>query len=232
MAVIVRTTLIDEQGKEQTTIQYRCIRPPTQEDIRQAKKLDLFLNKRMEEIQDKLKEKRLLETRLGNLSRWHALGTELAIFIDDSSIVPVEDRVQDRYIWEAIGQHSPDDLHPGKKASNSKNVGTDRDHFRLCYLVATFQNDLKKAKKQGTWRDWVELLESKSILQDERILNWLRIKLRNCPDLKLRPIARMLRHRLKDMYTQVLSDRELNDYLDDGWNNLLFEYDIPNTEAC
>lgn len=221
MAVIVRVTNINEIGEKETTIQYRTMRPPTHKEIKKAKEVDAFLHKKMLEIRDNLHRNGLLKERLGNLARWHALGGFLAEIVDDPLIISPEDRAQDRYIWEAIGQHSPAELHPGKKKSVSKNIGTHRDHFRLCYLVATFQKDYARAERQGTWRDWVELLESKSLLRDERILAWTQKKLDLHPEIKLRPMARMLRNLLKEMYTKVLNDNELDEFLNNGWNEML-----------
>lgn len=218
--MIVRVFESAEEGDAHTIIQYRSLRPPTQDDIKRAKELDKFLELKMMEIQEELQNLGLLDSRLGNLARWHALGKRVAGFVDNPDIVLPEDRAQDRYIWEAISQHAPDELHPGKKASQSKNVGSERNHFRLCYLVAAIQDDFNQAEEQGNWREWVELLESKTILQDERILNWVRMKLINNPQIKLRPLVRVLRSWLKDMYTIILSDEELEGYLEEAWNEM------------
>lgn len=220
MAVIIRTTDLDDSGKEIVVKQYRSIKPPTQKDIERANELDGFLESRMTQIRDILDDNGLLKSRQGDLARWHALGKHIGSFIDNPEIVPTEDRAQDRYIWVAVGQHAPDDLHPGKSSGNSKNTGTHRDHFRLCYLLAKLQPDFDKAEQQGTWRDWVTLLESKFIVQDVRILKWVREKIDANPGVKLRPLSKALRQELKDVHSEVLSDEELQEYMEEGWDAL------------
>ena len=65
-----------------------------------------------------------------------------------------------------------------------------------------------------TWREWVEILESPSLLEDNRIFDWLIKTMDKTPKMKLRKLARALRNRLKNLYTIVFSDAELKALLD------------------
>jgi hypothetical protein len=221
MAVIIREKRILEDGTEVTEKVYRSSVPPSAEHTKQAKRLDSFLAKRMTTIAKEMRAKGLLEGKKGDRERWYELGKNIANFVDDPKIVLPEDRKQDHYIWIALEQNSPKDLHPNKEIAERKNSLTKRNHFRLAYILSKFPFSVVK---QQTWREWVEILESPSILEDDRILWWLRKKMGGEAKVKLRPLARALRQELKDMYTKVLSEQELNKLLDDILDNFQSEY--------
>jgi hypothetical protein len=96
-------------------------------------------------------------------------------------------------------------------------------------MLAQLQSDYELAEHQGTWRDWVELIESKFIVQDKRILKWLQNKLRDDPEVSLRPLARSLRNHLKDMHTHVLDDCELYTFLEQGWQSFRSDEQIAQS---
>jgi hypothetical protein len=183
----------------------------------QAGQLDCFLAKRMRETTDEMRERGLLELRgkRGVLPLWYAVGERLA-FVDDLSIVPAEDRGEDRYIWEALWYHARN-LAPGEE---KKNAGTDRDHWRMCYRLAR-QGPLEWVQAVGTWRDWVLFLESPSVNADSRILNWVGEKMKTAPKRVLRSLTRAVRHRFKNRETRdVLTDDELRDELEACWREV------------
>ena len=184
---------------------------PTLDQINKAEVLDKFLAQRMVAISNELKEKGLLDKRLGNIDRWYMVGKRLASFIDDPQIVATELKQQDYYIWIAIEQNTPKVLQPNQENKERKNTLTKRNHYRLCYLVSKFP---QKTVILHTWREWVEILESPALIDDNRIFDWLIKTMTKDPELKLRKLARGMRNKLKNLYTKVFSKGELNSLLD------------------
>lgn len=217
MAVIVRqTTTFDGQEHRGVKV-YRSVRPVSNEMKDHAGQLDCFLAKKMREITDEMRERGLLELRgkPGVLPLWYAVGERLA-FVDDLSIVPAEDRGEDRYIWEALWYHARN-LAPGEE---KKNAGTDRDHWRMCYRLAK-QGSLKWVRAVGTWRDWYEFLESPFVNADPRMLAWIGEKMKAARKRVLRSLTRSLRNRFKNRETRgVLTDDELRDELEACWQEV------------
>jgi hypothetical protein len=195
---------------------YCSVRPVTKDAKRQAEDLDRFLGQKMREIETELKKAGLLRRKGKNdvLPLWHALGSRLT-FVDDPSVVPSEDRVENRYIWEAIWHHAGN-LAPGDP---NKNTGKDRDHFRMCYRLAR-KGPLERVAAIGTWRDWVDLLES-PFLKDHRIEDWIGEKMRESPKHFLRKLTPRLRAEFKDVETEgFYSDDELLEVLEACWRDV------------
>ena len=217
MTVIIRKTTTFGGKKYHGVKVYRSVRPVSNEMRTQAAELDRFLAKKMHEIAEELRKSGLLELkgRSGVLPLWYAVGKRLT-FVDDSNVVPAEDRAEDRYIWEALWYHARD-LAPGEE---KKSAGTDRDHWRMCYRLAK-QGLLEWVQAVGTWRDWVELLESPFVNADQRILDWIAEKMRVAPKRILRSLTRVLRNRFKNRETRdLLTDDELRDELEACWREV------------
>ncbi len=206
MAVLIREKRIFDDGSEGTELAYRGIGKPTPEQIKNAEKLDKFLAKKMLDISIELKKKGQLKKRQGNIDRWYLVGREIADFVDNPKIVPPEVKQQDYYLWIAIEQNTPIELQPNQENKNRKNTLSKRNHYRLCYKVSKFPETTVKIH---TWREWVEILESPALLEDDRIFNWLIKTMGRNPNLKLRELARSLRNKLKNLYTKVFSEAEL-----------------------
>ncbi len=217
MAVIVRQTT-DFEGKRHRAVKiYRSVRPVTNEMKAQAQRLDGVLSKRMRDITDEMRRTGLLALRgkAGVLPLWHAVGKRLA-FVDDPTVVPPEDRAEDRYVWEALWYHAAG-LAPG---GAKKSAGTDRDHWRMCYRLAG-QGSLETVEAVGTWRDWVELLESPFVNADRRILEWIGQKMKRAPKRVLRQLTRALRDNFKNRETgDVLSGEELAQEMEACWEGV------------
>jgi len=216
VAVIIRQSTSFE-GKRHRVKAYRSVRPVTNEMKRQAEVLDEFLARRMPEIKGEMDKLGLLELRgkAGVLPLWYAVGQRLA-FVDDPTIVPPEDRAEDRYIWEALWHHAGD-LAPGRE---KKSAGTARDHWRMCYRLPR-HGRLERVQAVGTWRDWFELLESPFVNADSRILDWVGEKMKAAPKRVLRSLTRTLRNRFKNRETRdVLTDDELWGEMEECWQKV------------
>ena len=211
MVVLIREKRIFENGDQGIELAYRGTGKPTPDQIKRAEKLDKFLSQRMKEISNELNEKGFLDKKQGNIIRWYLVGKRLASFIEDPQIVSPEVRQQDFYIWIAIEQNTPIELLPNQENKERKNTLTKRNHYRLCYKVSKFP---EKTVKLHTWREWVEILESPAILEDDRIFDWLIKTMAKNPNVKLRELARAMRNKLKKLYTKVFSEIELYTLLD------------------
>jgi len=212
MAVIVRTERILEDGSTATERVYRGFGPPTAKVIQHAERLDKHLSEELPRIAARLKARGLLKGRRGNRERWYELGKYLQEIVEDPKYVLPEDRRQDQHIWIAIAQNAPKELHPGMEVLGAKNIPTKRNHFRLCYQLGRLPKDIVQ---QHTWREWVEILESPAIIDDERIVAWIIKKMGSNKRIELRPLARGIRQQLKGIYTAALSDEELTELLDE-----------------
>lgn len=217
MVVLIREKRVFENGKEGIELAYRGTGKPTSDQIKKAEKLDKFLAQRMVEISNELNKRGLLDKKQGNIDRWYLVGQRLASFIEDPQTVPSEVRQQDYYIWIAVEQNTPIELQPNQENKERKNTLSKRNHYRLCYKVSKFP---EKTVKLHTWREWVEILESPALLEDDRIFNWLIKTMVKNPNVKLRELARAMRNKLKNMYTKVFSEKELNYLLDSIINEI------------
>jgi hypothetical protein len=217
MVVLIREKRVFEDGSEGIELAYRGRGKPTPDQIKRAEKFDDFLAQRMAAISKELEEKGLLDKKHGNKDRWYLVGKRLALFIDNPQIVAAELKQQDYYIWVAIEQNTPKELQPNQENKERQNTLTKRNHYRLCYLVSKFP---KETVKLHTWREWVEILESPALLEDDRIFEWLIKTMAKNPELKLRELARAMRNRLKNLYTKVFSKVELNTLLDNIMNEV------------
>mgnify|MGYP006304087153 CR=1 FL=1 len=208
MTVIVRHEIDKNSGYATEYEEYKSIkRFLTKADIEQAEKLDEYLEKKFRKIYNDLENKGLLENGRGSLERWYALGKHLQ-FVDDEDIVPPEDRSQDSYIWEAFWHHAPKGVRPGPPNSRT---GTKRDHFRECYKLA--QIPYKVVESVGNWSDWVNFLETPSVMDDERIIVWVGNNMNGVSRKQLREFTKLLRKRFNNRVTEVLSEDELAEEL-------------------
>ena len=208
MTVIVRNITIDTSGNETFEEVYKSIKKViTKKEILQAEKLDNYLKQKMDQIFKDLNSRGLISGKQGDLERWYNLGKNLD-FVDDSSVVPPEDRFQDQYIWEALWQHAPLGVRPGEPNSRT---GTKRDHFRECYLLAKIPYEIVKGV--GSWSDWVNFLETPAVMDDLRIILWVGNELQGVDRQGLRNFTKGLRRKFKKRITSVLSEEELHNEL-------------------
>ncbi len=85
-----------------------------------------------------------------------------------------------------------------------------QNDFHVASILSNYK--LNEIEKVGPWGLWREILGSTKIMEDERIAKWImnyilkkNIKGRS----KTRPLLKLIRNRLKNLETKVLSNKEL-----------------------
>ena len=199
----------------------------TKEEREQADELDGLLQKKMTEIEDRLRKKGLLELkgRKGVLKLWFELGKQLS-FLDDSKLIHEADK---RWLWRALYDHAPN-LAPGPPNVRA-NERPENSHFRYCYLLAEEFPDFKFVESAGDWTAWAEFLDSPSISGEPRIIEWLATKQREyAPSAKqdwLRKLTRAIRHHFPykgaKTDTAIFSDMDLNKRLEEIYHQIYGE---------
>jgi hypothetical protein len=203
----------------------------SKEQREQADQLDTFLERKMKEIEDRLREKGLLELkgRKGVLRLWFELGRELS-FVDKNKLIHERDK---RWLWRVLYDHAPN------LASGPLNVRAnerpENSHFHYCYLLAKKFPDFKFVESAGDWTAWAEFLDSPSISEEERIIEWLATKQReHAPSAKqdwLRKLTRAIRNEFPykgaKTDTTVFSDEDLIRRLEDIYRQVYGETGEP-----
>lgn len=220
MVIIVRRSEVFSGVMHKGTRVYCPPQPITNAQKEEAERLDKRVGELMSEIASDAKRLGLLQLKGKNgvLRLWHFVGERLS-FVDNVTIVCATDRQDDRYIWEALWYHAGP-LVPGK--ADRKDAGTARDHWRMCYRLAKFGVS-EYLESVGTWRDWVEFLESPVVNADPRILGWVSSKMadarvRRAKNRLLRELTVELRNRFKNRETGgILTDEELQEELEECW---------------
>lgn len=170
MAVIVRKKAIIN-GKEIIMTPFLGEGKLTKEDMEKARKLDKYLEQKMNQIFKEMKKEKLLNTNA--LKKWHALGEKLS-FVDDRPLVNAKD-INNGYIWLAIRQHCPLELLPkGTKRTDvgattgARREGKKYDHLHYCYQCGKYSwEDIRWV---GNWFNWITLMESPGLMRDPRVI--------------------------------------------------------------
>jgi hypothetical protein len=208
MAVIIREERIIGGKKFQNTKVYKSDKLAlTDRAKKEAEKLDEFLSKHLNEVENEARSNNLLSLKGkdGALKLWYFIGSKLQ-FVDDPNIVLPQDK---KYIWRAIWDHAGE-LAPGGMNTRS---GTNRDHFLYCYRVSKFEWNL--VERGGNWRAWVEFLDSPKINSDDRILDWVGEGMREIKQKNwVRVLNKKLRQALKGKDTSFLKTNELYELLE------------------
>jgi hypothetical protein len=170
MAVIVRRK-VEVNGEKIIMTPFLGEGKITKDDMEKARKLDKYLEQKMNQIFKEMKGEKLLNTNA--LKKWHALGKNLS-FVDDKSLVNAED-VNNGYIWRAIRQHCPLELLP--KGTQKTDVGATTgarregkkyDHLHYCYQCGKYS--WENINWVGNWFNWITLLESPGLMRDPRVI--------------------------------------------------------------
>lgn len=228
MAVIVRETRVLGGVPTSGVKVYKSARPVTREAQEHAEKLDVLLAESMNGIEVEMRRKGLLDLRgrAGVLRLWWEVGRRLS-FVADVTVTPIEDR---KYIWRALYDHAGE-LVPGPGRSRAERY--ENSHFKYCAQLASFPWEFVEAA--GDWTSWVEFLDSASIRDDDRIIDWLRQRSTQ-PSAKwrrfmqgarqgwFRRLARGIRARFRKRQTRgVLDVKELFAELDDVFSEVAEE---------
>ena len=153
-------------------------RPLTKSAKDKANKLDDLIEQRMCDIENEMEKRGLLalKSRRGVLRLWYEVGKRLS-FVEGTDLVAAEDR---KFIWRALYDHAgklaPTPPYSSPDRSASRRADEPRNHFRYCYLIAKKFPDFDFVESVGDWSSWIDLLDSPTIQNDERILEWIASK--------------------------------------------------------
>jgi hypothetical protein len=217
LAVILREKK-EIAGKEIEVEVYKTEGILSKEERRQAEELDKYLSKKMKQVEQGLKREGFLKLKgkSGVIKLWFELGRQLK-FVDESKLISPADK---RWLWRAFYDHAPN-LAPGPPSVRA-NERPENSHFYYCYLLAQKFPNIGFIEKAGDWTAWVEFLDSPSIREDRRIIEWLASSQKyKGPSAKqdwLRNLTREIRqtfpYRGAKTDTSVYTDQELKTRLD------------------
>jgi len=225
MPVIVRDEIIFG-GKKTLAKIYKSDsqRPLTRSAMDKANELDDLIKRKMRDIENEMEKRGLLalKSRRGVLKLWYEVGKRLS-FVETTDLVVAEDR---KFIWRALYDHAggltPTPPHPGPDRPLNRRADEPRNHFRYCYLIAKKFRNFDFVESVGDWSSWIDLLDSPTIQNDERILEWIASKQQGSSEDSrvdwLRKIINGIRHQFPAAGamtdTSVFTERELIEKLE------------------
>lgn len=202
---------IIKKNKLKEFVQYKSAKKIlTPQDIKEADKFDIALNKEIKEIERiLLKEKMLTFEAKKNdtLKVWYLIGVRINKFLEKNKVSVEEEKL----FWDHLYNRSSliNKTIPKGKISRTRN------DFKIASLLA--QRPLVKLEKIGSWALWREIITYKAF-QDERVLKWVLKKLEQTfsgTRDEARPFLKAVSARLKRIDTTVLSNQELEEKLNE-----------------
>jgi hypothetical protein len=239
MPVIVREE-ITVGGKQIPAKVYKSEnpRPLTKSARDKANELDQLIARKMHDIEEEMERNGLLElkSRRGVLKLWYEVGKRLD-FVETTKLVSSEDR---KFIWRALYDHAgklaPNRPYESDNPPQSRRADEPRNHFRYCYLIAKKFHDFDLVESVGDWSSWIDLLDSPTIQNDERILEWIASKQQNSTEDSRVEWLRKLINGIRGEFpaagamtdTTVLTNKELKQKLEKMYHNILSGADNRN----
>jgi len=185
----------------------------TEEEKKKAEQFDLFLSKKIRQIEREMKENGLLalKGKKGEVHRlWYEVGRRLE-FVMDTSVVAAEDR---EFVWRAIYDHVQE-LHSGPIPERAKR-DPDSSHFSYCFKLSRFPEEF--VESAGDWTSWSEFFDRKETKNDPRIIEWLgkKAKESNVSGRQdwLRPLTKAI-HEEYDKYDTLIRFESKDDLFHD-----------------
>lgn len=196
---------IIKRDKKRKRIEYKTHKKIlTPQDIREADKFDLFLNKKVKKIEEILiKEKVVSEkgVKKDPVRAWYIIGKHINEFLKSNFIASEDEHLFWNYLY-------------GRSSLINKTlpisaISKNRNDFRTASLLAKYPFDI--IKKVGPWAMWREILGYEIFLNDKRILQFIINELIKFPRTrdKARPFLKSIYNRFKKIDTSVLSEKEL-----------------------
>lgn len=155
--------------------------------------------------------------------KWYWLGLKLDHILNTVNFLDIKD-IDNNCIWPAIGQYLRSELQRGY---NDKRSGTNKDHFRKCWLLATLPN----MEWIETWSAWDAFIDrGDQIVSSKRIIPVLGKKIFD-RKIKLKAkdfqrLAKLLINNLPSKSTRIadidsMSDFEIENIIDSALQELL-----------
>ncbi len=213
MAIIIREEVTLPNGKKTKVKTYISDLSPLPGNLRRkADENDEMLKTKIREIERELEDLGLfkLKGRHGVNKLWYEFGSRLD-FIDDMNL----SSSARKQIWRAIYDHT--------EKLYDKNEPTPStfwyNEIRYSYHIGKFDWDF--VKTAGTWRDWIDFLDSTALREDHRIIEWI-ASLQKRESMRtdfLRILRRAISGKFRNIVTSELSDevlyQALNEIFDD-----------------
>jgi hypothetical protein len=229
LAIIIREEKMLPNGLKTVVKSYISDISPLPGHLRKkAEENDALIQAKVKEIEEDLDKLGLFsyKGKPGVLRLWYAFGTRLG-FVDEMDL----SASAKRYVWRAIYDHSTKLYDRTEPISvRLRDLPTSND-LRYSYIIGKL--DWEFVNGAGSWRTWVDLLDSIVIREDPRIIQWIK-RLQDVTPLRtgfLRSLSKAIRNSLRDRITSELDDSDLsrildeiyeialNDYAPDGWDS-------------
>jgi hypothetical protein len=190
---------------EGTHFQYKSFKKIlTPQDVKEADRFDLALNKTIKKIEKVLLERKIISResrKKDSLQVWYIVGRYINKFLKK---YPVAAEEKDLFWTYLYGRYFL--IHKGIPRHR---ISQARNDFKTASLLANYPINL--IQKVGPWALWREMLGYEIFLKDNRILEFIIDKLvKNSHTRdKARSLFQSLANRLKKIDTSVLNDKEL-----------------------
>lgn len=196
---------IRKRNKKGERVEYKSNKKIlTPQDIKEADRFDLFLNKEIKKIEKILiKEKVISEkgVKKDPLKVWYIIGKYINEFLKSKHI----EREDEHLFWNYLY---------GRSSLINKTlpltvISKSRNDFKTASLLAKYP--FKIVKNVGSWALWREILGYKIFLDDERVLNFVINELIKFPRTRdeARPLLKLIANRFKRIDTTVLNKEEI-----------------------
>jgi len=128
---------------------------------------------------------------------WYDTGRIVNNVADEYNIFGTHDEF---YYWQAINHY----------------IKSNRDgHFQNCSILA--KRHWEEVKSVGNWSVWRDILDTKNVVKDERVLDWIvsKVKNKHLGHKEIRKITQLVAREMKFADTSVLSNDELFERLEE-----------------
>ena len=165
MAIIIREEVTLPNGKKTRVKTYISDISPLPGNLRRkADENDEMIRTKIHEIERELDDLGLfkLKGRHGVIKLWYEFGSRLG-FIDDMNL----SSSARQHIWHAIYDHT-EKLYDKTEPTPSRFW-----YYEISYSYRIGKFDWDFVKTAGTWRDWIDFLDSTALREDPRIIEWI-----------------------------------------------------------
>lgn len=209
MAIIIREEVLLPNGKKAKVKTYISDISPLPGYLRRkADENDEMIKTRIREIESELDDLGLfrLKGKPGVLKLWYEFGSRLD-FIDDMNL----SSSARKQIWHAIHDHTE------KLYDKTESIPSRFWYNEIRYSYHIGRLDWSFVETAGTWRTWIDFLDSTALSEDPRIIEWI-ASLQTREPMKtnfLRILRRAISEKFRNTVTSELSEEVLYQVLNE-----------------
>lgn len=182
----------------------------TSVEKKKAEKLDERLRIDIKNLENKLQKESLITQdgiKKNALKIWYEFGLTIRKITHEFKVIGTND---EPFFWRAIYDHVGIKIQ--RKPMPKKSMNWKQNHFRLCYIIA--QHPWNEIQEIGNWSIWKDILDNKTILEEDRLLNWTTKKIiflrrKGFDHKKIRKFFYSISNKLKKIDISVLTNLEL-----------------------